>query len=85
MGLDIRMTAKSGLEARTRGLSTLIGASASMTAKYDDLLSAGLAIQPRWGTPEDVGRAVAALVRGDFPYSSGSVFMIDGGMAVQRL
>ena len=57
----------------------------AVTAKYDGLLSAGLAIQPRWGTPEDVGRAVAALVRGDFPYSSGSVFMIDGGMAVQRL
>jgi NAD(P)-dependent dehydrogenase (short-subunit alcohol dehydrogenase family) len=57
----------------------------AVTAKYDGLLSAGLAIQPRWGTPEDVGRAVAALVREDFPYSSGSVFMIDGGMAVQRL
>ncbi len=57
----------------------------AVTAKYDGLLSAGLAIQSRWGTPEDVGRAVAALVREDFPYSSGSVFMIDGGMAVPRL
>jgi NAD(P)-dependent dehydrogenase (short-subunit alcohol dehydrogenase family) len=53
--------------------------------KYDQLLGAGLTIQSRWGTPEDVGQAVAALARGDFPYSSGSVFMIDGGMAVQRL
>jgi 3-oxoacyl-[acyl-carrier protein] reductase len=57
----------------------------AVTAKYDGLLSAGVAIQSRWGTPEDVGRAVAALVREDFPYSSGSVFRIDGGMAVQRL
>jgi len=57
----------------------------AVVSKYDKLLSAGLAIQPRWGTPEDVGQAVAALARGDFPYSSGSVFMVDGGMAVQRL
>jgi 3-oxoacyl-[acyl-carrier protein] reductase len=57
----------------------------SVAAKYDQLLSSGLAIQPRWGTPSDVGRAVASLARGDFPYSSGSVFMVDGGLSVQRL
>jgi NAD(P)-dependent dehydrogenase (short-subunit alcohol dehydrogenase family) len=57
----------------------------SVTAKYDALLESGLAIQRRWGTPEDVGLAVAALARGDFPYSSGSVFTLDGGMTVQRL
>jgi 3-oxoacyl-[acyl-carrier protein] reductase len=56
-----------------------------VAAKYDQLLSSGLAIQPRWGTPEDIGQAVAALARGDFPYSSGSVFMVDGGLSVQRL
>jgi 3-oxoacyl-[acyl-carrier protein] reductase len=57
----------------------------SVAEKYDRLLSEGLTIQPRWGTPEDVGQAVAALARGDFSYSSGSVFMVDGGLAVQRL
>jgi NAD(P)-dependent dehydrogenase (short-subunit alcohol dehydrogenase family) len=56
-----------------------------VAAKYDQLLSSGLAIQPRWGTPEDVGLAVAALARGEFPYSSGSVFLVDGGLSVQRL
>ena len=56
-----------------------------VAAKYDRLLSQGLTIQPRWGTPEDVGQAVAALARGDFSYSSGSVFMVDGGLAVPRL
>jgi 3-oxoacyl-[acyl-carrier protein] reductase len=56
-----------------------------VASKYDRLLSEGLTIQPRWGTPEDVGQAVAALARGDFPYSSGSIFMVDGGLAVQRL
>lgn len=57
----------------------------SVAAKYDQLLSAGLTVQPRWGTPEDVGKAVAALARGDFPYSSGSIFLVDGGLSVQRL
>ena len=58
---------------------------ATVTAKYDQLLNAGITVQPRWGTPEDVGQAVAALARGDFPYSSGSIFMVDGGLSVQRL
>lgn len=52
---------------------------------YDKLLGEGLTIERRWGTPEDVGRAVAALVRGDLPYSSGHVVCIDGGLTVPRL
>ena len=58
---------------------------ASVQAKYDKLLSDGLCIQPRWGLPKDVGKAVASLARGDFPYSSGQVFRIDGGLTVPRL
>jgi 3-oxoacyl-[acyl-carrier protein] reductase len=60
-------------------------ASEEVTAKYDKLIAEGLTITPRWGTPEDVGAAVAALCRGDFPYSTGSVLMVDGGMTVPRL
>ena len=58
---------------------------ANVAAKYDKLLSEGLGIQSRWGTPEDVGKVVAALARGEFAYSTGSVFMVDGGISVQRL
>jgi len=58
---------------------------AGVEAKYDRLLADGLAVQRRWGMPEDVGRAVAALVRGDFPYSTGQVLMVDGGLTVPRL
>jgi 3-oxoacyl-[acyl-carrier protein] reductase len=57
----------------------------SVAAKYDKLFAEGLAIQGRWGTPQEVGVAVAALVRGDFAYSTGAVFTVDGGMTVQRL
>jgi NAD(P)-dependent dehydrogenase (short-subunit alcohol dehydrogenase family) len=53
--------------------------------KYDRLIGEGLTVQKRWGTPEDMGKAVAALARGDFPYSSGSVIMVDGGLTVPRL
>lgn len=53
--------------------------------KYDKLISEGLTVQPRWGTPEDVGKAVGALVRGDFSYSTGEVFMVDGGLTLKRL
>lgn len=58
---------------------------AGVTTKYDKLISEGLCIQPRWGEPEDVGRVVAALAKGDFMYSTGQVIMVDGGMTIPRL
>ncbi|MCY3018900.1 MAG: 3-ketoacyl-ACP reductase, partial [Planctomycetota bacterium] len=54
-------------------------------AKYDKLLAEGLAPIRRWGQPEDVGACVAAILRGDFPYSTGQVFDVDGGFHLQRL
>jgi len=56
-----------------------------VAAKYDELFEAGIALQKRWGTPADVGNAVAMLARGDLAYSSGAVIMVDGGMSVPRL
>ena len=58
---------------------------AAVTAKYDKLIAEGLTLQPRWGYPEDVGRAVASLLRGDFPYSTGQVINVGGGMEIARL
>jgi len=58
---------------------------AGVEEKYDKLIADGLCPQPRWGEPEDVGRAVVALVRGDFPYSTGQVIMVDGAMTIPRL
>ncbi|MEP0711930.1 MAG: hypothetical protein ABJC55_08405 [Algoriphagus sp.] len=37
------------------------------------------------GFPEDIGKVVAALVRGDLPYSTGQVLVVDGGMTVARM
>lgn len=53
--------------------------------KYDKLFAEGLSVQRRWGLPEDIGKAVMALVRGDFPYSTGQVVMVDGGLTIPRL
>ena len=39
--------------------------------KYDKLFADGLTPINRWGQPSDVGRAVAAIARGGFPYSTG--------------
>lgn len=53
--------------------------------KYDKLISEGITTQRRWGMPADVGKAVASLAEGDFPYSTGETIMVDGGLTLQRL
>jgi NAD(P)-dependent dehydrogenase (short-subunit alcohol dehydrogenase family) len=58
---------------------------APVQAKYDALISEGLVPQQRWGLPEDVGKAVVALVSGSFGYSTGLVVEVSGGMNIQRL
>ena len=58
---------------------------AGVVEKYDRLIGEGLVPQGRWGTPEDVGRVVAALARGDAPYSTGAVILVDGGLTLPRL
>ena len=58
---------------------------AGVTEKYDKLIAGGLCVQPRWGFPTDIGKSVAALARGDFPFSTGQVIMVDGGLTIPRL
>ena len=58
---------------------------AGVKEKYDKMIGEGLLLQARWGKPEDVARAVAAMARGDLAYSTGQVVLVDGGMTVQRL
>jgi 3-oxoacyl-[acyl-carrier protein] reductase len=52
---------------------------------YDERIAAGLVPIRRWGTPDDVGKAVAALVSGAFPFSTGAIFGVDGGLSLPRL
>ena len=60
-----------------------------MTAKvkkhYDALIAEGLTPISRWGVPDDIGRAVAAIARDYFPFSTGEVFNVDGGFHLRIL
>jgi 3-oxoacyl-[acyl-carrier protein] reductase len=58
---------------------------AGVREAYDKRIAEGLVPERRWGTPEDVGRIVAALLRGDAPYATGSVINVDGGLSMPRL
>jgi 3-oxoacyl-[acyl-carrier protein] reductase len=58
---------------------------AATKEKYDRLIAEGLVPQARWGEPEDVARAVVALVRGDFDYSTGMILDVGGGLSIPRL
>lgn len=53
--------------------------------KYDKLINDGLTPIKRWGQPEDVGRAVAAVAEGFLPFSTGEVINVDGGFHLRRL
>ena len=57
---------------------------AAVKEKYDKLIGEGLTVQQRWGHPDDVGKAVSALALGNFPYSTGQVIMVDGGLTLSR-
>ena len=52
---------------------------------YDRRIADGLVPERRWGQPDDVGRVVATLARGDLPYATGTVVHVDGGQSVPRL
>jgi 3-oxoacyl-[acyl-carrier protein] reductase len=58
---------------------------AGVQAKYDKMIAEGLLVQPRWGEIDDIGKATAILARGDLPYSTGQVIIVDGGLTVSRL
>jgi NAD(P)-dependent dehydrogenase (short-subunit alcohol dehydrogenase family) len=56
-----------------------------MKDKYDRLIGEGLVPQKRWGFPEDIGKAVASIARGDWSFSTGMIFEISGGLNIHKL
>ena len=56
-----------------------------VTEKYDRLIAGGVTPIRRWGTPEDIGRAVAAIAGGALPFSTGEVINVDGGFHLRSL
>jgi 3-oxoacyl-[acyl-carrier protein] reductase len=57
----------------------------AVKGKYDKLIAEGLTPIRRWGTPADVGKAVAAIAQDLFPFSTGEVINVDGGFHIRTL
>jgi NAD(P)-dependent dehydrogenase (short-subunit alcohol dehydrogenase family) len=53
--------------------------------KYDKLIGEGLTAIRRWGEPQDIAMAVAAIAEGFLPFSTGEVLNVDGGFHLRRL
>ncbi len=58
---------------------------APVKEKYDRLIGEGAWPIRRWGRPDDVSRAVAAIVSDYFPFSTGERINVDGGFHIRRL
>lgn len=58
--------------------------SLKLKEKYDKMIFSGEIPQKRWGLPEDIGKAVSSIARGDWDFSTGTVFEISGGLNIHR-
>ena len=57
----------------------------AVSAKYDQRIADGLVPMGRWGEPEDVARAVAAVAGGRLGFATGTVIKVDGALSIPRL
>ncbi len=58
---------------------------AGVINKYQELRDQGLFVEQRLGVPGDIGKVVAGLANNAFPYSTGNVIVVDGGLTIPRL
>nr|WP_272213356.1 SDR family oxidoreductase [Marinicella sp. W31]MDC2879307.1 SDR family oxidoreductase [Marinicella sp. W31] len=61
------------------------GMTAGVKDKYTARIEDGLVPAARWGTPEDIGKAVLPLAEGRFTFATGTVIAADGGLSIARL
>ena len=61
------------------------GMTAGVKEKYDRMIDDGLIPLGRWGTPEDVAKAVLCLCDGTFGYTTGASIIVDGGLHIRTL
>ncbi|SAK63039.1 3-ketoacyl-ACP reductase [Caballeronia ptereochthonis] len=57
----------------------------AVSARYDERIAEGIVPMRRWGVPQDVASAVAALASGQMAFATGSVLNIDGALSIPRL
>ena len=61
------------------------GMTEAVREKYDRLIAGGLVPLGRWGTPDDIAKAVVALCDGTLGYMTGASLVLDGGMHIRKL
>jgi NAD(P)-dependent dehydrogenase (short-subunit alcohol dehydrogenase family) len=61
------------------------GMTEAVKEKYDRLIAGGLVPLGRWGTPDDIAKAVVALCDGTLGYMTGASLVLDGGMHIRKL
>ncbi len=53
--------------------------------RYDKLIAEGISPTRRWGEPEDIARVAVSLASGNFHFSTGDAYHVDGGLFIHRL
>ena len=53
--------------------------------KYDKLIEDGITPIRRMGKPEDIGKCVVSIAKGNFDFCTGTVIDCDGGFSVRSL
>lgn len=81
----VRLAAENVQVYEVRPGITATDMTAGVKEKYDRLIAEGIVPQRRWGVPDDTGKVVASLLRGDFLFSTGEVINVDGAFHISRL
>ncbi len=58
---------------------------AKVKEKYEKLIDEGITPIKRMGNPEDIGKCVSAIAKGNFDFCTGTVIDCDGGFNVRSL
>lgn len=53
--------------------------------RYNKLIAEGISPTRRWGEPEDIARVAVLLASGNFHFSTGDAYHVDGGLHIHRL
>ena len=72
-------------EIRPGIIETDLTARQEIRESYGQRVGKGLTPINRWGKPEEVGRAVAMIARGELPFSTGEIINVDGGWHLRSL
>lgn len=58
---------------------------AKVKEKYEKMIAEGVTPVKRMGKPEDIGKCVASIAKGNFDFCTGTVIDCDGGFSVRSL